>query len=567
MKKLTFGTPEEFVPSNFCKNFSYVEKDISYKVSDISFRVTKRGCILELPMQENEHFYGLGLQLKSFDHTGRKYTLRVNSDPTSATGDSHAPVPFFVSTAGYGIYFDTARYAEFYFGRKKPGAKIEEKERKIALSTAELYKASEISSDTKLVVHIPVAQGVTIYIMEGKTITDVVAQYNMLAGGGCDVPEWGLGMLYRCGGHFNQQQVLDTAKYFREKDIPCSIIGLEPGWHTRSYSCSFVWNKALYNDPKQLVDELTDMGYHVNLWEHAFVHPESPMYNDLVDVSADYLVWNGLAPDFTQEKAVETFTKYHQENVLFDKIDGFKLDECDGSDFVSGWTFPNCSIFPCGAEGEQYHSVFGTLYMQTMLKALDGKPTLSEVRNAGALCASYPFVLYSDLYDHKDFIRGVANAGFSGILWTPEVRDAKSKEEFIRRLQTVVFSTQCLINAWYCEKMPWLDFDCEEEVRALLKERERLIPRLKKAFEKYKTTGVAPIRALVSDYTDDPETYSIYDEYLIGDDMLVAPIIFGTEKRKVYIPAGDWVDYFTGEKVENGYFETDTKGIPVFIKK
>ena len=92
--------------------------------------------------------------------------------------------------------------------------------------------------------------------------------------------------------------------------------------------------------------------------------------------------------------------------------------------------------------------------MKTMLKALGDNPTYSEVRSAGALCASYPFVLYSDLYDHNDFIRGVVNSGFAGILWSPEVRDAKTPKEFIRRLQTNVFSAQCLINGWYLETLP-----------------------------------------------------------------------------------------------------------------
>ena len=75
-------------------------------------------------------------------------------------------------------------------------------------------------------------------------------------------------------------------------------------------------------------------------------------------------------------------------------------------------------------DGEQYHCLMGTLYMQTMMQALDGKQTYSEVRNAGSLNASYPFVLYSDLYDHREFVRGMCTAGFSGLLWTPEVRHA-----------------------------------------------------------------------------------------------------------------------------------------------
>ena len=253
--------------------------------------------------------------------------------------------------------------------------------------------------------------------------------------------------------------------------------------------------------------------------------------------------------------------------MLFGKIDGFKLDECDGSDYTRGWSFPLSTEFPSGMDGEQYHSLFGVLYMKAMMKALDGKPTLSEVRNAGALSASYPFVLYSDLYGHKDFIRGLATAGFSGLLWTPELRHAVSKEDLIRRLQSVVFSPQCLINGWYCENLPWLDHGCEKEVRELLKERVKLIPRLMGAFERYKNEGIPPVRALVSDYTDDPETYNIDDEYLFTDDMLVAPMVAGEKIRRVYLPSGSWKGYFDGKEYGSGWFDIETDNIPVFVKE
>ena len=205
---------------------------------------------------------------------------------------------------------------------------------------------------------------------------------------------------------------------------------------------------------------------------------------------------------------------------------------------------------------------------KTIMEALGGKKTLSEVRNIGALAAGYPFVLYSDLYDHRDFIRGVAQSSFSGILWTPEVRDAKSKEELIRRIQAVVFSCQCLINAWYCDRVPWADLDCEDEVRELLKLRESLVPMLKEAFDKYRDTGKPPIRALVMDYSDDSETYRIDDEYIFCDELLVAPIAAGHgDERDVYLPTSErWVDYFTGEEVGSGKIHVSTAGIPVYRK-
>ena len=155
MKKLTFGTPEKLVPSAFCDGFCYEERPIGYNVDRIRFKSTARGCRLEFPMQEGEQIYGLGLQLKIFNLTHRQMVTRVNSDPISATGDSHAPVPFFVSTAGYGIYFDTARYVEFDFGRPRAGRPSQyEGEREIAISTETRYAQRELAGEITIAVNL-----------------------------------------------------------------------------------------------------------------------------------------------------------------------------------------------------------------------------------------------------------------------------------------------------------------------------------------------------------------------------------------------------------------------------
>ena len=101
----------------------------------------------------------------------------------------------------------------------------------------------------------------------------------------------------------------------------------------------------------------------------------------------EYISWGGYVPDFALPEVRSAFAAYHRRSVMFGLVDGFKLDECDGSDYTGGWSFPNCARFPSGLDGEQYHSLFGILYMQTMLEALDGTPTLSEVRSSGALAA------------------------------------------------------------------------------------------------------------------------------------------------------------------------------------
>ncbi len=565
MKKFTFGTPEKHVPSLYCDGFNYRETDVSFKTSDFSFRQTSNGCCIEFTISPDTYIYGFGLQLYKFNEYGNKVTVRCNADAPRATGDSHAPVPFFVTNKGYGIYFDTARYAEFYCGIKTPDSKSTDEKYEVLLSENELYSAKKSADDVIMSVCIPVSRGIDFYVIEGNTITDIVAQYNMMSGGGCDVPEWGLGVLYRCNGGYDCNKITDVAKYMRDNDIPCDIIGVEPGWHTHAYSCTYKWNEERFPEPKKFVKTLKDMGYHINLWEHAFVHPDCDFHDEILPYSGDYCVWEGLVPDFSIPEAREIFSSYHRENLISMGIDGFKADECDGSDYTGGWTFPNHTKFPSGLDGDQYHNLFGTLYCKTMMQSLDGKPTFSEIRSIGALASKYPFVLYSDLSNIKDFLTGVVNSGFSGILWAPEVRGCSTKKELIRRLQMVTFSVQCLINAWNCPNIPWLEFDCLDEVRSVLNERKKIIPMLKKSFDKYRETGIPPVRALVMDYTHDSETYDISDEYLFCDDLLVAPFTdFTSDTREIYIPEGEWVNYFTNEKVKNGHISFTSENIPVF---
>jgi len=565
--RITFGVPEEITPAKFKEKSKMVlnEKG-SPLAAKIQFTVSKRGCKLELPLELGEEVFGFGLQLKGFNHKGTKKHIRSNADPILNSGDSHAPVPFYVTTKSYGIYIDTARYVSFYCGYGKNKNRKPNPNNTIITSAQELYEKNGLKETTTMIIDIPIAKGVDVYIFEGENITEAVGAYNMFSGGGAMPSLWGLGILYRCYAKYTGDEVINMAKYFREKHIPCDIIGLEPGWQSSSYSCSYVWDSERYPDYEGVIKALRDSNFNINLWEHAFVNSVSPLYKELNEYSGDIEVWQGLVPDFADENVRDIFAAYHKENLVNKGITGFKLDECDGSDYTGGWSFPDCSEFPSGIDGEQMHSLFGNLYQKTILKALGNVRILSEVRNAGAFASPYPFVLYSDLYDHKDFIRGCVNAGFSGLLWTPEVRDAKSKKDLIRRVQTVVFSVQSLINAWYIDKAPWIELEAEEEVKELFNLRMSFIPYLYSAFYQYHTKGIPPIRALVSDYTQDKNTYSIDDQYMFGESLMVAPMTQHKNKRTVYLPEGVWYDFWTSQKYMQGVIEVETDNIPLFVK-
>ena len=564
--KLTLGTPEKIVPSNYkMESKTTLSDSCKYPTDRIKYKTTAQGFSIELPLG-GEEIFGFGLQLKSVCHKGTKKTLRPNADPLSDSGDSHAPVPFFVTDKGYGIYVDTARYATFYCGAHHVHDHAAA-QNKIATSTEELYAVRK-SDESVMLIDIPAAKGVDLYIIEGNSIMDIVSEYNMFSGGGCMPSLWGLGVLYRCYSKSSAEEILGFAKYFRDNHMPCDIIGLEPGWQTKVYSCSYLWNRENFPDPQGMLDSLKKDRFRVNLWEHAFVNGESPIYEDLKAHCGDFEVWEGLVPDFADEKASDIFAGYHKKELVDSGVTGFKLDECDGSDFTGGWTFPNSSLFPSGLDGEQMHSLFGTLYQQSVLKALGNIRTFSEVRNAGAFAAPYPFVLYSDLYDHRDFIRGTVNAGYSGLLWAPELRGASGKKDMIRRIQSVVFSPQAVLNQWNQEVPPWIKWDAVPEAREILNIRMSLIPYLYSAFYSYHTTGKPPVRSLVFDFEGDPQCCQIDDEYMFGDSLLIAPMTAECDEREVYLPAGRWYDFWTDKAIDGGRKITvKTDNIPVFAKE
>ena len=555
-----------------------------FKLDEITFKVTSSGCAIKLPLHKGEEIYGFGLQLKGFRQTGHKKHIRPNADPLSNSGDSHAPAPYYVSTGGYAVLVDTARYASFYCGqaKEKGFSALAKAEYTAHTDTDSLYTADTSGNPGKMLVEIPIAKGADIYMFTGESMLEAVQKYNLFSGGGVSFPAWSLGIWYRLFGKSTDKEWLDMAKKFRRQKLPVSVLGLEPGWQSAAYSCSYVWDKERAANYRDFMREVSEMGYKVNLWEHAYVHPTSPIYSDLIEYSGDYEVWKGLVPDFTIPEARKIFADYHRENITSVGVSGFKLDECDGSDYTNHWAFPNSAEFPSGLDGEQMHSLFGILYQQTVLEISD-KPSMHSVRNSHALAAPYPFVLYSDLYEHRDFIRGVANMGFSGLLWSPEVRHATSVKDLIRRIQTVILSPQALINAWYIKNPPWEQINRQKNndgeimedsaaVTAMVKElfefREKLIPYLVEAFNKYKRTGIPPFRALVLDYPDDYETYEIDNQYMIGDCFMAAPLTSESDIRHFYIPKGKWTLYGTNEVYENGWFEREfsLKELALFSK-
>jgi alpha-D-xyloside xylohydrolase len=240
---------------------------------DVRSAITARGCELSFPLGPHERMYGFGLQLLSFEQRSKKRTIRVNADPRVDSGDSHAPVPFYVTTLGYGVLVDTLRHAEFYCGEAHPKPTLAVNAKSVAVNTPQESRDRDQGVASRVLVEVPRAAGVDVYLFGGPSMLEAVQRYNLFAGGGVVPPEWGLGFWYRPDMYLDQEAVLALAREFREREIPCDVLGLEPGWQTHAYSCTFTWEKKRFPMPEKFLKEIASQNYKVNLWEHAFTHP------------------------------------------------------------------------------------------------------------------------------------------------------------------------------------------------------------------------------------------------------------------------------------------------------
>jgi alpha-D-xyloside xylohydrolase len=171
-------------------------------------------------------------------------------------------------------------------------------------------------------------------------LCDAIQRYNLFAGGGCLPPRWGLGIWYRVNLTFTQQQTVDTALNLRKDMMPCDVIGLEPGWQSHAYPCSHTWNQS-FPQPQEMVNDLNNLNYRVNLWAHVFTHASSPIYEALFPYSGSFQVLGGLVPDLLLPEARKVLADHFTREHVDLGVSGYKIDECDNTDYNPNyWSFP-----------------------------------------------------------------------------------------------------------------------------------------------------------------------------------------------------------------------------------
>lgn len=559
--------------------------ELPFSIDELKIELFDGKTYIRFPLDEGEKIFGLGLNFKSVERRGSIEKLHVDHYGGSDNGRTHAPVPFFVSSKGYGAFINSARYIDCWVGtgvRKDSDHPAEARDR----NTDPDWTAQPYSDNLEFLVP---AEGVEMVLFAAGSMLDVVRKFNLYNGGGTLPPKWGLGFWHRVPTLYTDDEVCSEVAQFKEKGFPLTVIGLEPGWQSRSYPCTYEWDGGRFPDPRGFVARLDSMHVKTNLWMNPGVSPEGELYSRIEPCTGTHTEWCGIVPDYTMKR-----TRTLMQDFLWEKhgsigVSGYKMDENDGYDF---WLYPDVARFPSGNAAEQVRQTYGAMMQKTVTELYRSHNVrtygLARASNAGAV--SYPFVMYNDYYDHRGFITALINSSFIGVLWTPEVRSSATAEEWLRRMQTVCFSPLAMLNAWSDGTKPWSFGEVSAEVQKYAMLRMQLIPYLYTAFADYAFAGTPPFRAMnledgydcenmvvegTLDSTENPYAMAmkreVMDQYMVGADILVAPLFKGQKSRTVVLPEGRWYDFWTGELVGESEVITvsDESGkgdMPVFVR-
>jgi alpha-glucosidase len=529
-------------------------------------------------LQPDEHFFGFGERMDFLDRRSKKLTLNVGRGKglPHAIGAynileaNYSPVPFFMSTKGYGIFLHNSFATTWDMGSSKKD------------------EYSFTAADGEL----------DYYFIYGPKFTSILNQYTSVTGKAPMLPQFALGLhagTYSGGtwGHESETStdyVVALAKKYRELGIPVDLLWLDSTWRLFGENggkgaTTFEWRDTFKN-PKAMFDSLYAMNYkmvglHIrprfdnakklNLLDQArakgYTYPENGKPGEFVN--------------FFDERATQWWWDNGVKRIADLGAKFLKTDE--GSAFGS-LANESEKVGPTGKEAERLHNLFPIAYAKAPFlefQKLNGFRGLNQTREGYAGIQRYPYIFAGDWPSEWQYfapvIKAGINIGLSGVgNWAHCMGGFEHQadpELYMRWVQFGMFSPIALVfgmdHPGY--KEPWKYGDA---ALANFKKydilRYRLFPYLYTTMHQQYESGTPMMRALVLDHQDDENVYEIGDQYLFGDQLMVAPVTTkGAITRSVYLPKGDWFNYWTGEKYEGKKYHhvvapIDT--IPLFVK-
>ena len=528
-------------------------------------------------MNKEDHFYGFGEKTGFLDKRGEKYEM-WNSDVYSPhnpeTDPLYVSIPYFIclnNGHAYGLFFDNTFRTTF------------------DMKTEQTYYSFSAEGGQ-----------IDYYFMAGPKPKNILEQYTYLTGKMPLPPKWSLGYHQSRYSYASEEEVWELANQFVERDIPVDVIHLDIHY-MRGYRV-FTFDEERFPNPEKLVSDLREMGIRIVPIVDPGVKkdPEYETYKEgvLLDHFCKYIegdiyhgeVWPGMSafPDFTEEKVRKWWGDNHQfytdlgiEGIWNDMNEPAVFNETKTMDVeVMHLNDGNPTTH------RELHNVYGLLMgkatYEGLKEQLNGKRPFLLTRAAYAGVQRYGAVWTGDnrsFWEHLQMsLPMVMNMGLSGIPFAgPDVggfAHDTNPELLVRWTQvgafTPYFRNHSALETIYQE--PWqFGEEYEKILKKYIQLRYEWMPQLYSLFYEASKTGLPIMRPLLLEYPEDEKTYNLHDQFMIGNNVVVAPILTpGITDRAVYLPAGEWVEQSTGksyegEKVHLIHAELDE--LPIFVKK
>jgi alpha-D-xyloside xylohydrolase len=500
-----------------------------------------------------EHFFGLGEKFTPVDKKGQRI-VSWTQDAFGSTGErSHKNIPFLMSSNGYALLIDT-------------GARITwELTTRSCQSATVLLDASSFSG----------------FLIAGDTPADILQRYTWLTGRAPMPPKWSFGLWVSSGGTYRDrasiERLIDGLEQHR---IPADVVHVDPWWMKWRMYCDFRWDREAFPDPEGFIRLLHDRGFKLCLWEHPYISVESDLFAAGSD--AGYFVkrpdggvyiidyglslaprpdgvvreatpensWNARVAivDLSYPPAVAWFQELHRP-LLKMGVDVFKTD--------FGEDIPSDAIFANGQTGNEMHNLYPLLYNSVVAEVTKQEKGNGLVWGRAGTAGSQRMPVCWSGDPAADFeslactIRGGLSIGLSGVpFWSNDIggyRGMPDPELYIRWAQ---FGLLCSHSRMHGDspREPWHFGDMALSiVRRFIALRYALFPYLYSCAFEASRTGMPVVRAMPLAFPGDPNTYDKDYQYMLGPWLLVAPVIDRSGARAVYLPEGEWFDYWTGQ--------------------
>lgn len=568
----------EIIYSPFTIKLKRGEKKLLESITDISMEGKPRfhpfahknseAWQISFALKSGEPIFGLGEKFGKLNHRGEIITSQ-NYDSLGINSERcYKNNPFAWSPEGWGLLIHT------------PGKVIH------AIGYAPWSHRSYILR--------VVDNNLDFFLFVGDSPAEILDKYTDLTGKSPELPLWSYGVWMARAFYQTADELLGVARKMREKQIPIDIILLDGrAWHKPETRFDFSWDPDRYPDPKAFIKELDDLDIRLCLWEYPYISTFNPLFSELA--SLGYLLKNKegfpyvhywtpepyetlmpqLCPsgiiDLTNPKAYTWYRDQHKN--LFEL--GVAVMKTDFGESV-----PDEVIAYNGDSGERLHNVYSLLYNQCVFEATElygkGKPMVWG-RSGWTGSQRFPFGWggdpQSDWEGLAASIRGVQSWGMSGGSFSAHDIGGwygmlKDPELFVRWTQAGVMCSHTRFHG-VGEREPWI---FGPEVEAIITEwirfRYRLIPYIKECEVEANQSGLPVVRSMALAFPNERAVWSFEEQYMLGDTLLVAPIIQPGNKVIVYLPSGNWYHLWSGELYQGGqeltFIDVPLNEIPVF---